>query len=100
MKIKLAEALLRRKELNEKVQQLKAIQASGLFEVKVQRKAAHEGIDDIVASVPKLDASQVTKEYDFYARNLRLIDASIQRANWETDVEVQKTTMDDFREDS
>ena len=96
MKIKLAEALLRRKELQGKVNQLTVIKQSDLFEVKVQRRAAHEGIDDIIAQVPKLMASQVTQEHDWYARQLRLIDAVIQQANWTTEIEAADTTMQDF----
>lgn len=100
MAVKLAEALLRRKELQGKVDQLKGILAKGqqLFEVKVTRKAAHEGIDDIIATVPKLTASQVTSEHDFYARRLRLIDAAIQQANWTTELpQIDQSVMEDFK---
>jgi hypothetical protein len=100
MAVKLAEALLRRKELQGKVDQLKGILAKGqqLFEVKVTRKAAHEGIDDIIATVPKLTASQVTAEHDFYARRLRLIDAAIQQANWTTELpQIDQSVMEDFK---
>ena len=83
---KLAEALLRRKELQQKVDQLFNIQQKALVEVVVDRRKAHENIDDIIAKVPKLTASQVTAEYDFYASQLRKIDALIQKANWTLDV--------------
>lgn len=96
MAIKLAEALLRRKELQQKVDQLMSIRQSDLFEVKVTRKAAHEGIDDVIAKVPKLTASQVTQEHDFYARRLRLIDAAIQQANWTTEIDVSSGVMEDY----
>jgi len=94
--VKLAEALLRRKELQAKVDQLKPILNPALFEIRVVRKNVTENIDDITATVPKLTASQVTAEYDFYARQLRLVDAAIQQANWTTEVEVQNTVMQDF----
>jgi hypothetical protein len=94
--IKLAEALLRRKELQAKVDQLHTIQGKEIFELKVVRKNVTENIDDITAQVPKLTASQVTAEYDFYARQLRLVDAAIQQANWTTPVEVQPSVMQDF----
>lgn len=94
--IKLAEALLRRKELQTKVDQLKVIRQSDLFEVKVTRKAAHEGIDDVIAKVPKLTAAQVTQEHDFYARRLRLIDAAIQQANWTTEIDVSPSVLEDY----
>ena len=96
-KIKLAEALLRRKELQGKVDTLKQIKDKDIFEVKYQRKAVNDTIDDIVAQVPKLTASQVTAEFDFYARQLRLVDAAIQQANWTVEVEVGDTVLGDFR---
>ena len=96
MKVKLAEALLRRKELQQKVDVLKNIQAKDLFEVKAARKQVSDSIDDIVVQVPKLTASQVTSEYDWHARQLRLVDAAIQQANWTCEVEVSDTVMGDF----
>lgn len=96
MKVKLAEALLRRKELQFKVDVLKQIQDKNLFEVKAQRKQVTDSIDDIVAMVPKLTASQVTAEYDWHARQLRLVDAAIQQANWTCEIEVQESVMADF----
>lgn len=84
--MKLAEALLRRKELAEKVKMLSQIKTADVFVIKVVRKNVTDNIDDITATVPKLTASQVTAEYDFYARQLRLIDAAIQQANWTTEV--------------
>lgn len=78
MQITLAEALLRRKELAAKVEVLK------------------QGIDDIVAQVPKLTASQVTAEFDWHARQLRLVDAAIQQTNWTTGVEVDASVMSDY----
>jgi hypothetical protein len=96
-KIKLAEALLRRKELNGKVDMLRSIQDKDLFEVKAQRRPVTDSLDDVVAQVPKLTASQVTAEFDFYARQLRLIDAAIQQANWTVDVELKDTVMGDYK---
>lgn len=98
MNIKLAEALLRRKELQGKVDILKQIKDKDLFEVKARRQNVSEGIDDVVAQVPKLAASQVTKEHDWHARQLRLIDAAIQQANWTTEISVDDVTMGDFKE--
>lgn len=95
--VKLAEALLRRKELNGKVAQLAQIKDSDLFEMKVERVSVTENLDNIKAQVPKLEASQVTAEYDFYARQLRLVDAAIQQANWTTDINVGDTVMADYK---
>lgn len=96
MKIKLAEALLRRKELMGKVANLGQIKQANIFEIKTTRKPAHEGINYIVAQVPKLTASQVTEEFDWHTRQLRLIDAAIQQTNWSTEVEVDKSVMADY----
>lgn len=97
MQIKLAEALLRRKELNNKVEMLSRIKAEALFEVVMQRRQINDNIDDIAAKVPKLTASQVTAEFDFYSRQLRLVDAAIQQTNWTADVEVKDSVMEDYK---
>ena len=98
MKIKLAEALLRRKELNEKVDQLKKINVEKLFETKATRRNISDSIDDIVAQVPKIKLSQVAAGYDYYAKQLRLIDAVIQQANWQTEVEVNSSVLEDYKD--
>jgi hypothetical protein len=94
--MKLAEALLRRKELQNKVDRIKVIQEKDIYEVKTGRKPAHEGLDDIIAQVPKLTLSQITAEYDFYAKRLRQIDAAIQQANWTTDIKTPAGVNDDY----
>jgi hypothetical protein len=95
--MKLAEALLRRKELQDKVGRIAVIKEKGeIFEVKVQRRAAHEGIDDVIAQIPKLTLAEVTKEYDFYAKRLRLIDAAIQQTNWTTECDVDDSVSHDY----
>lgn len=95
--VKLAEALLRRKELQGKVDVLKSIKDRDLFEVKAQRKQVTENLDDIIAQVPKLTASQVTAEFDWHSRQLRLIDAAIQQANWTTEISIDASVMSDFK---
>lgn len=87
--IKLAEALLRRKELQAKTEQLARIKSDALFEVVAKRVNVTDNVDDLIAKVPKLSAAEVTAEYDFYARQLRLIDAAIQQANWTTDLAIE-----------
>lgn len=95
MTIKLAEALLRRKELEAKVKQLHPINANKqLFEVKAQRVKVTDALDDIVATVPKVNISQITEEYDFYSSQLRKIDSVIQQANWTTLVEADSMLQD------
>lgn len=96
MEIKLAEALLRRKELQEKVERLKAINVQGLFEIKAQRKQVSESIDDIVAQIPKISMQQATHAYDWHAKQLRQVDALIQQANWSTPLTVADEVMGDY----
>lgn len=96
MKIKLAEALLRRKELQQQVDRLKTINTEGLFEVKGQRKKLTDEIDDIVLSVPKISMQQVTHAYDWHAKQLRLVDAAIQQANWTTEIDVDQASMEGY----
>ena len=98
MKIKLAEALLRRKELQNKMNVLGNYKEKDFFEVRAQRRTVSEGIDDIIANVPKMTASQFTREYDWHARQLRLVDAAIQQTNWTTEIEVDDSTMNDYAE--
>jgi len=96
MKVKLAEALLRRKELQGKVDLLKQIKDKDLFEVKARRQQVADGIDDVIAQVPKLTASQVTQEYDWHSRQLRLVDAAIQQANWTCEIDIHDDSMGDY----
>ena len=98
MKVKLAEALLRRKELQQKVDVLRTIKDRDLFEVVARRQPVADGIDDLVANVPKLEAGQVTREFDWHARQLREVDAAIQQANWTTELELKDANMADFKE--
>jgi hypothetical protein len=96
VEIKLALALLRRKELQGKIDALKQIKDKDLFELRTRRQSVNDSVDDIVAQVPKLTASQVTSEYDWHARQLRLIDAAIQQANWTTSIIVEDSTMEEY----
>lgn len=88
--MKIAQALLLRKQLEEKVQQLKPIKQlgdNGLFEIKTQRRQAAENVDEVTFQIPKVTLSEVTKEYDKFASALRKLDAAVQKANWEFDVD-------------
>lgn len=98
MNIKLAEALLRRKELQAKVEVLKKFKENQLYyEIRGQRVKVTDGIEELNANYPKMDANQVTAEFDHAARQLRLIDAAIQRTNWTADVEIDQMVMEDFK---
>lgn len=96
MQIKLAEALLRRKELQQKVDQLKNIQATAFFETKARRVKVTDDLDDVIAQVPLMTAAQVTHEYDWYAKQLRFVDAAIQQANWTTQIDVAASVTEDY----
>ena len=97
MDIKLAEALLRRKELSEKLSVLRHFKDNQLFyEIRGQRVKVMEGLEDVNANYPKLNASQVTAEFDFVAKQLRLVDALIQQANWTTVLEVDPMVMEAY----
>ena len=94
--MKLADALLRRKELQQKVDQLRQIKDKDIYEFRFERKQINENIDDIRAQVPVLEANQVTAEFDYYANKLRLIDGAIQQLNWTADIEVDSRVWVDF----
>ena len=96
MSFKLAELLLRRKELQQKVDQIRSVKDRDLFEVKGKRMKVTDDTDDVVLQVPLLALSQITAEYDFYARKLRIVDAAIQQANWTLEVAADPTVMDDY----
>lgn len=97
MEIKLAEALLRRKELAEKLNVLRHFKDNHAFyEVRGQRVKVTEGLEDINVNYPKLEISQVTAEFDYVAKQLRLVDALIQQANWTTVLEVDPMVMEAF----
>ena len=92
-RVALAEALLRRRELQEKVEQLRKLKVSDVFDDKVERIKVSDGIDELRARFSKLDAGQVTAEFDYYAAALRRVDAVIQRTNWETEITLADSDM-------
>jgi hypothetical protein len=99
--VELAKLLLRRKELQQKVDQLKTMRVKEeLLCTKVARTNVTENVDHVIASVPIITAQQLTAAYDDAARKLRITDAFIQKANWETKVETgSENIMDDYVED-
>lgn len=97
MEIKLAEALLRRKELQEKLNVLRLFKDNHAFyEVRGQRVKVTEGLEDINVNYPKMEASQVTAEFDYVAKQLRLVDALIQQANWTHILSVDPMVMEAY----
>lgn len=96
--MKLADALLRRKELQQKVDQIRNVKDKDLYEMKFNRQKITDNLDDIQAQVPKCELNQVTEEYDYYANKLRLIDAAIQQLNWTTDIQVNDMVWVDYKD--
>jgi len=92
----LQHALLRRKELQNKLDRMKTIAIKDLFETKVVRKNVTESVDDVTATVAKLTYSEFNEEWDYYSAQLRKIDAAIQQANWETQCKADESLMLDF----
>ena len=88
--MKLAEALLLRKQLAQKVDQLKPIKMQGeqgMFETKTQRQAVSDQVDQVTITTPKVLLADITKEFDTYATSLRKLDARIQEANWTAEID-------------
>ena len=82
----LADCLLRRKELQDKLQGLSNIKSKDIYDIKVKRMSVSESIDDVTMTIPKLEYNQVVAENNYVSSQLRRIDAAIQRCNWTTEV--------------
>lgn len=94
--MKIAEALLLRKQLEAKVKQLEPLKLqgeNGVYEFKTERKSVGENVDEVRMQVPKMKPSDITKEYDHYATELRKLDTSIQKANWAYDVDYKENPV-------
>lgn len=88
--MKIAEALLLRKQLEAKIKQLEPIKTAGengIFELKVQRVKINDDVDEARLQIPKLELKDVTKTYDMYSSELRKLDTAIQKANWQFDID-------------
>lgn len=89
--MKIAEALVMRKHLAEKVEQLKPLKLNGdngVFELKVERVKVNDEVDEARLQIPKVELKDITKQYDMYSKALRELDTAIQAANWQFDVAV------------
>lgn len=87
--MKIAEALLLRKQLQAKVEQLQPLHnvgERGVFDQAVKRVNVNENVDEITLTTPRITLADITRTYDHYAGELRKLDASIQQANWMHDV--------------
>lgn len=88
--MKIAEALVLRKHLEQKVKQLEPLKLNGdngLFELQTKRTKVSDEVDEVSLQIPKVTLADVTKQYDLYSRSLRELDTAIQKANWTAEVE-------------
>ena len=94
--MKIAEALLLRKQLEAKVKQLEPLKINGengVFETKVQRVKISDEVEEARLQIPKISLREITKTYDHYASELRKVDAAIQKANWQYKVDFTETQL-------
>lgn len=92
----IAEALLLRKQLDAKVKQLEPLKIqgeSGVYDLKIERIKVSEDVDQARIMIPKLQPSDITREYDHYATQLRKIDTAIQKANWAYSVDFTEVPL-------
>ena len=87
--MKLAEALLLRKQLVQKVGQLAPIKHfgdNGVLALQTKRVKVSDEVDEVSIQVPRVTLADITATFDHYATELRKLDAAIQQANWQYDV--------------
>ena len=91
--MKIAEGLLLRKQLEAKVKQLEPLKINGekgIFETRTERRSISDNVDEVVSTIPKITLGEVTKVYDHYATQLRKLDSSLQKANWQFDLDFKE----------
>lgn len=101
--VKLAELLVRRKELEDRIRRAPAphnfrVSAEELFQEISERVPIADGLGDLVTKVKRKAPSELKpfQVVDTLQRKLREVDACIQKTNWDTQVEVSKTVLDNF----
>jgi len=100
--MKIAEALLLRKQLESKVKQLEPLKLQGdkgMFELQTKRMNVSENVDEVKMQLPRITLADVTETYDHYASELRKLDASIQKANWENEVDYAEKAAPKVKEE-
>ncbi len=95
---KVANLLLRRKELQDKVDTLKSVNVPDWWETKVKRVNVSDTIDDVRLQIPLLEVRQITAALDWHSKQLRLVDAAIQQSNWTAEIELPEDVMQDYVE--
>lgn len=94
--MKIAEALQLRKQFEAKVKQLEPLKLNGemgVYKDEVHRAKVTDDVDQITLKIARVDIGSITREFDFYATQLRKLDTSIQKANWEFDIEYVEEKM-------
>lgn len=87
--MKIAQALLLRKQLAQKVDQLRPIREmgeQGLFDTQTKRVKVTDQTDEITFQIPRVELKDITAEFDKYASALRKVDAALQQTNWTCDL--------------
>jgi hypothetical protein len=93
--MKIAEALLLRKQLSQKVDQSRPVKMAGdqgAFELRTIRKKVTDDVDQVELTIPRITLADVTATFDFYATQLRKLDARIQEANWLNEIDFTEQT--------
>lgn len=83
--ITVAEALLKRKHLAERVEVLRPLKNGadkGLFETRISRIKVSDDIDEAKLDIAKIKPEEITKEWDKACAELRKLDGLLQKANW------------------
>ena len=98
-KMKLAEALQRRKELASKIDALKSLKSGDAYTTHTKRVRIDDETEEVTIMVPKgqVSLSEVTDALNWHVRQLRLIDVAIHQANWTVEVEVEQSVMDEYQ---
>ncbi len=92
--MKLAEALLLRKQLAQKVEQLRPLKINGdqgVYQDQTQRIKISDDVEELRLKIARVDIKTVTREFDHAATSLRKLDALIQQANWAVDISFSET---------
>jgi len=95
--MKLAEALLLRKQLEAEVKRLEPLKlqwSNGAFETKIIRRPLSDTVDEATVTMPKISFEEFTREYSKKATQLRKLDTAIQKANWAHDVDFNEESTD------
>lgn len=101
--MKIAEGLLLRKQLEQKVAQLQPLKQmgdSGIFKMDVQRVKVSDEIEEARITIPRVTVSDITQTFDHYASELRKLDASIQKANWSYDLDYKEVSAPKIKEET